>query len=49
MFKALGNIFESIDQTERLFQRTIQHDMNAFNQTTYEICSMTYAQVIYIL
>ena len=44
--KAHGNFFEAFDYTEKLLNIKIQNDMNIFNEATYNICSMTYTQVI---
>jgi hypothetical protein len=41
----LGNIFESIDNSEKLLNQTIQNDIDKFDQATYEICSMTYSEL----
>lgn len=44
-FFALGNFFEAIDLTSKLLNVNLNNDMNAFNQSTYEICSKNYSQL----
>ena len=44
-FLALGNLFEAIDYTGRLFGVNLQNNLESFDSLTYELCSMTYTQV----
>jgi hypothetical protein len=41
----LGNIYESIDNTEKLLDIKIKNDIDLFDQATYKICSMTYSEL----
>lgn len=45
-FFALGNFFEAFDLTSKLLDVYLNNDMVAFNQSTYNICSMSYSKVI---
>jgi hypothetical protein len=43
--KSLSNIYEAIDYTSKLLKRDFRKDYAAFNDATYNICSMTYTSV----
>lgn len=44
-FFALGNFFEAIDLTSKLLNVNLNNDMKAFNESTYEICSLSYSKL----
>jgi len=45
ILKALGNLFEAIDLTSKLYQQNYDRNMTAFSDATYDLCSKTYKQV----
>lgn len=47
-FFALGNFFEAIDLTSKLLAVDLHNNMQAFNESTYTICSMSYSKVIFV-
>ncbi|RNA17531.1 ectonucleoside triphosphate diphosphohydrolase 1 [Brachionus plicatilis] len=44
-FFALGNFYEAIDLTSKLLDVDLNNDIKAFDEATYEICSMSYSKL----
>jgi hypothetical protein len=43
--QALGAFYDSINNTGKLLKRNFQYDLDAFDNATYEICSMSYSKL----